>query len=126
MQTKITLKENCVVSKFQVSSDVVSRDNANTFCRFILNLSDLLLQTPPCPKNKFGIKTTEEHYKQIQNECEDLNLHNVRNVDVTTVNTISTNLDVVKSSGIDKISATFLKDGAPVIAIHLANIINLR
>ena len=34
-------------------------------------------------------------------------------------------LNVVKVSGIDQISARFLKDGAPVIAIHLTSIINL-
>ena len=32
-------------------------------------------------------------------------------------------LNVVKVSGIDQISARFLKDGAPVIAIYLTNII---
>ena len=34
------------------------------------------------------------------------------------------NLDNVKASEIDQVSAEFLKDGAPVIAIHLVNIIN--
>ena len=47
------------------------------------------------------------------------------NVDVTTVDKILKNLDVVKASGIDQISVIFLKDGAPVIAIYLASIINL-
>ena len=32
------------------------------------------------------------------------------------------NLDVAKASRIDLTSARFLEDGAPVIAIHLANI----
>ena len=34
-------------------------------------------------------------------------------------------LDVVKASGIDQISARFLKDGAAVVAIHVTNILNL-
>ena len=34
-------------------------------------------------------------------------------------------VDVAKASGIDHISGKFLKNGAPVIAIYLANIINL-
>ena len=37
----------------------------------------------------------------------------------------STNSDVAKISGIDQISAKFHKDGTPVIAVHLANIINV-
>ena len=32
---------------------------------------------------------------------------------------------VAKASGIDQISAKFLKDAAPVIVIHVASIINL-
>ena len=47
------------------------------------------------------------------------------NVDVTSVEKILKNLDVAKASGIEQISARFLKDGAPIIATHLANIINL-
>ena len=68
------------------------------------------------------MKTTEEYYKQTRNECEHFVLHNV---DVTTADKILKKLDVAKSFGIDQISAKFLKDGALVVAIHLANIINL-
>ena len=35
------------------------------------------------------------------------------------------NLDVAKASRIGQVSVKFLKDGGPVRAIHLANIINL-
>ena len=76
----------------------------------------------PRPKNKFGIKSTREYYKEIRNKCEDFALHNV---DITSFKKILKNLNVGKASGIDQISARFLKDIAPVIAIHLANIINL-
>ena len=61
----------------------------------------------------------EQYYKQILNECEYFVLHNI---EITTVDKILKNLDVSKASGADQISAKFLKDGAPVIAIHLANI----
>ena len=70
-----------------------SKNNANTFCRFLSNLADSLLQKLSHPDlltkfinqnllTKFGIKTTEEYYTQIRNECEDFVL---RNVDVTAV-----------------------------------------
>ena len=68
-QSKRPLKENGIAS-------FISKDNANNFCWFFSNLADSLLQTLPGHKNEFGINTTEEHYKQIQNECGDLNLHN--------------------------------------------------
>ena len=35
------------------------------------------------------------------------------------------NLDAAKNSAIDQISAKFLKDGPPVIVIHLGNTKNL-
>lgn len=85
-------------------------------------MADSLIQKPPRPKNKFWIKTTEEYYEQIRNECEDLVSYNVK---VTTIDKISKNLDVAKDSGIDQISAKFFKEGAPLIATHLANITNL-
>ena len=44
---------------------------------------------------------------------------------MTTVDKIFKHLDVAKTSGIDQISAKFFEDGAPVITIHLANVINL-
>ena len=62
-----------------------------------------------------GGVTTKEYYKEIRNKCEDFALHNV---DITSVEKILKNLDVAKASRTDQIFA-------PVIAIHLANIINL-
>ena len=105
-----------------VSSPLIQRRMQIFFCRFFSNLADSLLLKLPRPKNKFRIKTTREHYKEIRNKCEDFVLHNV---DITSVEKILKNLDVAKASGIDQISARFLKDGATVITVHLANIINL-
>ena len=44
-----------------------------------------LLLKLPCPKNKFGIKTTGQYYKQTHNKDKDFVLHNV---DVTSVEKI--------------------------------------
>ena len=112
-QSKISLKENGVVS--------FDPKNANIFCRFFSYLADSLLIKLPHPKNKFGIKTTRD-IKEIRNKCEDSVLHNVH---ISSAEKILKNFDVTEASGIDQISARFLKDGAPVIAIHLANIIHL-
>ena len=113
MQSKISLKENGVVS-------FNAKDNTNIFYRFFSNLADSLQLKPPRPKNKFGIKTTDENFKHIRNKCEDFVL-----CDVTTIAKILKNVDVAKASGIDQISAKFLKNCAPVIAIYLTNIINV-
>ena len=44
---------------------------------------------------------------------------------MTSKEKIFKNLNVTYASGIDQISLKFFKTGAPVIAIHTANIINL-
>ena len=63
MQFKILLKKNGVVF-------FSSKDDANTFRRFLSNLADSLLQKLPSPK-KIGIKTTEEYYWHIRNKYKD-------------------------------------------------------
>ena len=45
--------------------------------------------------------------------------------DAATVHKVLKNLDVIKASGRDQISVKCFKDNVPVIAVHLANIINL-
>ena len=85
-------------------------------------MTDSLLLRLPRPKNKFGIKTSREYYKEIRNKCEDFALHYVH---ITSAEKLLKNLDVPEASEIDQIFARFLKDGPPVIAIYLANIINL-
>ena len=54
--------------------------------------------------------------------CEYFVLHNA---EVASVEKISKNLEVAMASETDQTFAKILKDGAPVIAIPLANIINL-
>ena len=108
---KISLKENGVVSFIQRGMQI-----------FFVGFRRLITTKTSTPKNKFGIKTITEYYKKICNKWEDFVFHNV---DIKSVEKILKNLDVAKAPGLDQISARFLKDGAPVISIHLANIINL-
>ena len=98
------------------------KKNSNIFGRFFSNPADSYLLKLPRPKRKFGIKTTREYYKEIRNKYEDFVLHNV---DITSVEKILKNLNVGTVSGINQISTRFLKDGAPVIAIYVANIIDM-
>ena len=81
-----------------------------------------MILNPPRPQNKFRMKTTREYSKEIFYKCENFVLHNA---DITSVEKILKKLDVAKAYGIDQISARFLKGHAPIIAIHLANMINL-
>ena len=49
----------------------------------------------------------------------------MHNVEITSVEKILKNLNVVKATRIDQISSKFIKGDVPVTAIHLFNIINL-
>ena len=102
-QSKVSLK----VKKLSL---LWFKKESKYFCRLLSNLADSLLLKLSHLKNKFGIKTTEEYYKQIRNE------------EVTFFETILKSLDVVKVSRIDQISAKCLKDGALLIATCLNNI----
>ena len=86
-----------------------------------LKLSRFTAAETCASKNKFENETAEEYYEQIWNECDRFVLLNVY---LTTDDKILKNLDAAKSSEVDQLSAKFLKDGAPVIANHLFNIIN--
>ena len=77
-QSKISLKNNGVAA-------FNSKNNASNLCRFFSNLAYSLLKKLPRLKNKFGIKTTDEYYKQIRKECVDFVLHSI---DVTTIDKI--------------------------------------
>ena len=84
-QSKI-LKKNSVVA-------LNLKDNASNFCKFSSNLAYSLLKKPPRIKIKFGIKITEEYYKQMRKECEEFVL---QHIDVTTIDKILKDLDVAK------------------------------
>ena len=84
-QSKI-LKKNGVVA-------LNLKDNASTFCRFSSNLAYSLLKKTPRIKIKFGIKITEEYYKQMRKECEEFVL---QHIDITTIDKILKDLDVAK------------------------------
>ena len=84
---------------------------------FFPNLADSWRQKFPRPKNKFEIKTIGDYNKQVRHKCED--------VDITSVEKILKDFYVAKVSGIDRTSAKFPKNIAPVITIHLVNIISL-
>ena len=61
------------------------KDNANSSCWFFSNLAESLQQKLSRQKYKFGIKITEENYKQIRDKCEYFALHNVEVTEVDRI-----------------------------------------
>lgn len=73
-QSQISLKENCVVS-FNL------RIMQILFASFSQSQQIHYCQKLPRPKDKSGVKTTEEYHRQIRNECEDFVPTNLTTVD---------------------------------------------
>lgn len=73
-------------------------------------------------KRKVGSESKKGCYRNIGNVVEKFIF---QNVSVKTVNNILNNWYISKATGIDNISARFLKDGAVAIGLNSANILNL-
>ena len=99
------------------------KTNSNTFKEFHCNLaSDLVNKLAP-PSRKFGMNSFRNYYQHIL----DL-LPNKFKFSMTkeeNVLKLLKNMDTDKASGLDKLSARFLKDGADVLAKPITQICNL-
>ena len=99
-----------------------SKSIARIFKDFFSNLAENLLKLLPKAPNKFNSKTVNDYYKKMK-------LNNKRfvlnTVTVEEVKQILLNLDPSKATGIDNISARFLRDGASILANPIKQICNL-
>ena len=77
----------------------------------------------PRAPNKFTSQTTKNYYSKTS--CNISNDFEFSNVSEEDAKKILPSLDTSKATGIDQISAKFLRDGAEILALPLGNIINL-
>ena len=115
-QSKISLNKDGTI-QFE------ALENANTFKRFYSELAGGLQEKLPRALNKFTSQTTKNHYAKTS--CNASNDFKFSNVSEEDVKKILLSLDTSKTAGIDQIPATFLRDGAEVLALPLENIMNL-
>lgn len=106
-----------------MSFSLIQRRMKIFLCQLFLSLADSVIEKYPRRRKIIEIRTFENYYMQIQNKREDFVLHIV---DLRSVEKILNDLNVAKFFTIGQISAKFLKDGAPRLAIHIANLINSR
>ena len=99
-----------------------AKENVSIFKNFFSNLArNLFLKLPEASK-KFGKNSLHLYYKKFNLDKNNFNFFNVSN---EVVLKIILNLDLFKASGIDKISAKCIKDGATVLALPISQIFNL-
>ena len=110
----------CLKTKEKISFD--TKENAETFKDFFNNLAEDLVKKLPKAPNVFGDSSTSLYYRSKELPTKDFDFSNVS---VTTVTNILHNMDPSKASGIDNLSGKFIKDGASVLALPIAQICNL-
>ena len=96
------------------------KHTANIFKDFFSNLANNLVSKLPIPPNKFGKTYVSSYYENLNIETE-FDLHTVEE---QTVFNILSKLKP-KAPGIDNISGKFLKDGANVLSLPIAQLCNL-
>ena len=112
--SKICLKNNCT-AYFE------PKETSSIFKNFYENLAQSLVDILPESPNVFDMNTTKAYYEQFNIES----TLNLEMADPTFITDLLSKTNISKAAGIDKLSGTFIKDGASFFGEHLTKIINL-
>ncbi len=96
--------------------------NANMFKDFYTNLAEDLVKKLPKAKGKFGKKIVENYYRKHNIPSGSFNFSEVKEEHILEA-LLKTKTN--KAAGIDGLSGVFFKDGAPVLAQPITQLINL-
>ena len=100
------------------------KTNAEIFKDFYSNLANNLvkkLPTPP-PPNKYGKTAVNNYYKKLNLRGKNFSFVPVA---PATILKLLKQLNPAKSAGIDNLTGKFLKEGAPVLASPITDLVNL-
>ena len=127
-----TLKSLGLPHKTAVSSNICleenekvvfeTQSNANIFKTFFSSLANNLVSKLPDASKKFGLDSVKSYYKKLKLGDKKLQFEPINTEFILK---ILKNIDTSKAAGIDKISGRFLKDGASILSIPIAQICNL-
>ena len=101
------------------------KTNAEIFKDFYSNLANNLvkkLPTPPPPPNKYGKTAVNNYYKKLNLSGKNFSFAPVA---PATILKLLKQLNPAKSAGIDNLTGKFLKEGAPVLASPITDLVNL-
>ena len=96
--------------------------NAEIFKDFYSNLANDLVKKLPNPPNKYGKDAVKKYYENLNLVGKSFSSEPVAH---TSVLKLLQQLNPHKSAGIDNLTGKFLKEGTPVLASPITNLINL-
>ena len=98
------------------------KTNAEIFKDFYSNLANNLVKKLPTPPNKYGKTAVNNYYKKLNLRGKNFSFAPVA---PATILKLLKQLNPAKSAGIDNLTAKFLKEGAPVLASPITDLVNL-
>ena len=98
------------------------KTNAEIFKDFYLNLANNLVKKLPTPPNKYGKTAVNNYYKKLNLRGKNFSFAPVA---PATILKLLKQLNPAKSAGLDNLTGKFLKEGAPVLASPITDLVNL-
>ena len=98
------------------------KTSAEIFKDFYSNLANNLVKKLPTPQNKYGKTAVNNYYKKLNLRGKNFSFAPV--VPATILKLLK-QLNPAKSAGIDNLTGKFLKEGAPVLASPITDLVNL-
>ena len=98
------------------------KTNAEIFKDFYSNLAKNLVKKLPTPPNKYGKTAVNNYYKKLNLRGKNFSFAPVA---PATILKLLKQLNPAKSAGIDNLTGKFLKEGAPVLASPITDLVNL-
>ena len=98
------------------------KTNAEIFKDFYSNLANNLVKKLQTPPNKYGKTAVNNYYKKLNLKGKNFSFAPVA---PATILKLLKQLNPAKSAGIDNLTGKFLKEGAPVLASPITDLVNL-
>ena len=118
----LSVNSSPFTTKNEGTLSVDPKANAEIFKDFYSNLANDLLKKLPNPPNKYGKDTVKKYYEKLNLTGKNFSFEPVVHASVLT---LLLQLNPSKSAGIDNLTGKFLKEGAPVLASPITDLINL-
>ena len=99
------------------------KTNAEIFKDFYSNLANNLVRKLPTPSNKYGKTAVNNYYKKLNLRGKNFSFAPV--APSAPILKLLKQLNPAKSAGIDNLTGKFLKEGAPVLASLIIDLVNL-
>ena len=119
---KKTVSSSSICLKIDDKYSFEAKENAECFKSFYSNLADDLLSKLPAKSKTYGDEYISSFYDNLNLTSDIFDFSNISEKEILN---ILNDIDTTKASGIDDIGGRFIKDGAELIALPIAQLCNL-